>query len=99
MNEKEIQNAVQDKVSKGDSFTALDVTNTLTGIPHADVNAEVRRMFDAGELVGYTRTSRYVGNAGNKAYVYHPTTEDASQYGQNPTLLVTAAQAVSVLQS
>lgn len=65
-------------------FTAFDVTNKLreSGVTcfHSDVKKEVHESFSGTDApLDYTRTQMQMPN-GKVAFVYHPSTIDASEY-------------------
>lgn len=98
----EIEQVVQDKVQKGELFTAFDVTKAVrqqvgrgTNVPHHEVKSEVHNLFANGQMGSdYTRTLGCLPLAGGvpQPWIYHRNTDNAANYGSGiPQLAPVAA--------
>jgi len=77
-----VKEVISDKISKDIMFTAFDITKELrkngNKVRHGNIRSIVHDLFRNGEINGYTRT--IIDINGERPFVYHPISSDASLY-------------------
>lgn len=77
-----IQETVKALVSKGEAFSAYDVSTIVRGLGFSDYHSAMKKvvheMFDRGEMDDYRQTPVRYPNSPREAFMYHPPTIDPS---------------------
>ena len=77
-----VKEVIADKISRDVMFTAFDITKELrkngNKVRHGNIRSIVHDLFRNGEINGYTRT--IIDINGDRPFVYHPISSDASLY-------------------
>lgn len=77
-----VKEIIADKISNDIMFTAFDITKELRKnghkVRHSNIRNIVHGLFYNGDITGYTRTITEVN--GERPFVYHPISSDASNY-------------------
>lgn len=87
----DIENVVSEFLAAEKMFTAWDVTmevrkRSKDRVQHFEVKKEVHKIFDQGNMSGYSRTLANLQNVSPQPWIYHLSTDDPSIYDGKPTV-------------
>lgn len=96
----DIENVVSEFLAAEKMFTAWDVTmevrkRSKDRVQHFEVKKEVHKIFDQGNMSGYSRTLANLQNVNPQPWIYHLSTDDPSIYDGKPTAPTVVVTAIA----